>query len=278
MKTTTLLAAAATLALAAFSSTNSSAQTLKVWKNGEVLFSAETSAVDSISFHDYSTLTDLGKTFVAVDLGLPSGTRWATFNLGATAPDEYGNYYAWGETAPKEVYNWSTYFDTEDDGDTFLKYNLDEGGKTELDAEDDAASVALGGDWRMPSHEEFTELRDNCYWVWTSTYGGKSVNGYIVYKAKADADKGAVVYSDGTPSSDYSVENDFHVFLPATGYRNGSGLYYAGSFGEYRSRSLYEGGADYAYALSFYSYGVDWDYYARLSGQSVRPVLPATEN
>ena len=103
MKTTTLLAAAATLALAAFSSTNSSAQTLKVWKNGEVLFSAETSAVDSISFHDYGTLTDLGKTFVAVDLGLPSGTKWATFNLGATAPEEYGDYYAWGETAPKRA-------------------------------------------------------------------------------------------------------------------------------------------------------------------------------
>ncbi len=96
----TFLAAAATLALAALSSTNSSAQTLKVWKNGEVLFSAETSAVDSISFHDYGTsfhdlgtLTDLGKTFEAVDLGLPSGTKWATFNLGATAPEEYGNYF-----------------------------------------------------------------------------------------------------------------------------------------------------------------------------------------
>ena len=277
MKTRTFLATAATLALATFSSTNSSAQTLKVWKDGEVLFSAETSAVDSISFHDYGALTDLGKTFEAVDLGLPSGTKWATFNLGATAPEEYGNYYAWGETAPKEVYNWSTYFDTEDDGDTFLKYNLDEGGKTELDAEDDAASVALGGDWRMPSHEEFTELRDNCYWVWTSTYGGKSVNGYIVYKAKAEADKGAVVTSDGTPSSGYSVETDVHVFLPAAGYRYGSDLDYAGYYGLYWSRSLSEGYADYAYVLDFRSDYVDWNYYARLSGQSVRPVLPATE-
>ncbi len=144
---------------------------------------------------------------------------------------DIGSYYAWGETAPKNDYSWSTYFDTEDDGSTFLKYNLDEGGKTVLDPEDDAASVALGGDWRMPSRAEQDELRSNCYWVWTSTYGGKSVNGYIVYRAKAETDKGVKVTSSGTPSSNYSVETDAHVFLPAAGSRYGSDLYYAGGYG-----------------------------------------------
>ena len=209
-----------------------------------------------------------------IDLDLPSGTLWADRNVGASAPEEYGNYYAWGETDPKEVCDWSTYFDTEDGGNTFQKYNLAEGGKTVLDPEDDAASVALGGDWRMPTLAEQYELSSNCYWVWTSTYGGKSVNGYIVYKAKADADKGVQVTSYGTPSSAYSVETDAHVFLPAAGSRYGAGLYDAGSYGYYWSRSLREGSADYAYELDFGPDYMDWNCCCgRRYGLSVRPVI-----
>ena len=190
---------------------------------------------------------------------------------------DIGSYYAWGETAPKNDYSWSTYFDTKDDGKTFQKYTLDEGGKTVLDPEDDAASVALGGDWRMPSKAELDELRSKCYWVWTSTYGGKSVNGYIVYRAKAETDKGVKVTSSGTPSSNYSVETDAHVFLPAAGFRDGSGLYGAGDIGPYWSRSLGGGSASNACELFFGSDCVDWGSYSRYDGQSVRPVLPATE-
>lgn len=95
-----------------------------------------------------------------VDLGLPSGTLWATCNVGATYPAEAGNYYAWGETTTKSSYNWSTYFDALDsEGGSFKKYSL--GGKTTLDPEDDVAYVAWGSDWRMPTKTEIQELIDN---------------------------------------------------------------------------------------------------------------------
>ena len=96
-----------------------------------------------------------------VDLGLPSGLKWATCNVGATAPEEYGNYYAWGENTPKDNYDWDTYKLTTDGGTTFTKYNGTDG-KTTLDPEDDAAAVNWGGKWRMPTDDEWTELRENC--------------------------------------------------------------------------------------------------------------------
>ena len=123
------------------------------------------------------------------------------------------------------------------------------------------------------------ELTSQCYWVWTTTYNGKSVNGYIVYKAKSDTDKGVKVYSDGTPSSDYDVASDPHLFLPAAGYRYGSGLSLAGNDGYYWSRSLDPYDSDDAYYLFFYSDDV-WGggAYGRRYGFAVRPVvLPAAE-
>ena len=96
-----------------------------------------------------------------VDLGLPSGLKWATCNVGATAPEEYGNYYAWGENTPKDNYDWDTYKLTTDGGTTFTKYH-GTAGKTTLAPEDDAAAVNWGGKWRMPTDDEWTELRENC--------------------------------------------------------------------------------------------------------------------
>ena len=101
----------------------------------------------------------------AVDLGL--SVKWANINVGAESPEDYGNYYAWGETSTKETYNWSTYFDTNDGGNTFTKYN-NEGGKTVLDPEDDAAHVNWGGSWRMPTQAEWWELINCCTWTWTT--------------------------------------------------------------------------------------------------------------
>ena len=93
-----------------------------------------------------------------VDLGLPSGTIWAECNLGASSPEEYGDYYAWGETELKNKYSWNTYkFGTKDN---LTKYN-EEDGKTILDPEDDAAHVVLGGEWHMPTKEQIQELFDN---------------------------------------------------------------------------------------------------------------------
>ena len=126
----------------------------------------------------------------AIDLGLPSGLKWASFNLGATSPEEYGDYYAWGEIGPyyssqdpltwkdgkESGYCWSSYFDNPSgDGSTFEKYATDK--KTSLDPEDDAAHVMLGGNWRMPTDAEWTELREYCTWTWTTQ---NEVNGYLV--------------------------------------------------------------------------------------------------
>ena len=93
-----------------------------------------------------------------VDLGLPSGTLWATCNLGASSPEEYGDYYAWGETETKDYYDWDTYKFGEEFNLT--KYNYEDG-KTILDPEDDAAHVVLGGEWHMPTKKQIEELFEN---------------------------------------------------------------------------------------------------------------------
>ncbi|MCI5776106.1 MAG: hypothetical protein MR215_00505, partial [Bacteroidales bacterium] len=170
------------------------------------------------------------------------------------------------------------YFDTNDGGQTFGKYNNDDG-KTELETSDDVASQTWGGKWQMPTQAMIEELTSQCYWVWTTTYNGKSVNGYIVYKAKSDTDKGVKVYSDGTPSSDYDVASDPHLFLPAAGARYGSVLIDAGYNVNYWSRSLHPDNSNCAYAL-YFSSGLVWEYGAidRDYGFAVRPVvLPAAE-
>ncbi len=184
-----------------------------------------------------------------VDLGL--SVKWATCNVGATKPEEYGNYYAWGETTPKSTYKWSTYKWCNGSYDTMTKYCTDSDygtvdNKTVLDKEDDAAAVNMGGSWRMPTVEEQTELRTECTWTWTTLNG---VNGYNV-----------------------EGPNGNSIFLPAAGYRDVSGLGIAGSYGDYWSSSLNTGGSGSAYDLSFGSDGVGWDYSRRYCGQSVRGV------
>ena len=184
----------------------------------------------------------------AVDLGL--SVKWANMNVGAESPEDYGNYYAWGETATqKETYNWSTYFDTNDGGNTFTKYN-NEGGKTVLDPEDDAAHVYWGGSWRMPTKAECQELLDYCTWTWTTQNG---INGYKVTSNKAG-------YTDK------------FIFLPAAGFND---LFLVGYYGYFWSSSLYEDGSAGAWFLCFSSdyRGIPYDH-GRCSGHSVRPVLP----
>ena len=187
-----------------------------------------------------------------VDLGLPSGTKWAACNVGATSPEEYGNYYAWGETEPKTIYDWSTYKWCNGSNTTLTKYNTDSDygtvdDKTVLDPEDDAARVNWGGAWRMPTFAEWTELCENCTWTWTTKNG---VNGYEV---------------KGT--------NDNSIFLPAAGARYDDDLDFAGSYGDYWSSSLSADDPNDAWYVYFYSDDVfrsnDYRYY----GLSVRPVL-----
>ena len=94
----------------------------------------------------------------SVDLGLPSGTIWASCNLGAESPEECGNYYAWGETEPKDCYYWDNY--KFGDKDNLTKYNKEDG-KNILDPEDDAVNAVLGGKWHIPTKEQMQELLDN---------------------------------------------------------------------------------------------------------------------
>jgi hypothetical protein len=190
-----------------------------------------------------------------VDLGLPSGTLWATTNVGAENPWDYGDYFAWGETTTKSKYEWPTYKYANGALDNLTKYCNDPkygdngftDNKTELERSDDAATANWGSDWCMPTQEQLQELNDKCTWTWTSDHG---IDGYKV---------------TGT--------NGKSVFLPAAGYRHGTGLYGVGYDGYYWSTSLY---SDYSYfgrCLDFDSghvYPVDWHY--RRSGQSVRPV------
>jgi uncharacterized protein YjdB len=197
----------------------------------------------------------------AVDLGLPSGVKWASFNLGASKPEEYGDYYAWGETEPKSDYGWSTYKWCMGSNDTMTKYctNSSDGyngftdTKTVLDLEDDAAHVTLGGKWRIPTDAEWTELRENCAWTWTKDYYGTGVSGQIVTSKKT------------------GYENK-SIFLPAAGQWYESNLSSAGSSGYYWSSSL---NTDYpvdAWLVLFGSGFVRRDYFIRRYGYSVRPV------
>ena len=213
-----------------------------------------------------------------VDLGLTSGTRWATCNVGASKPQDYGNYYAWGETATKSYYDWSTYkYGSE--YDELTKYCSDSSygkdgftdTKTTLDLSDDAAYVNWGGKWRMPTEAQCEELSDECYWVWTSSYNNSNVKGYIVYKAKTSSDKGRKIYKDGTPSSSYSL-SDAHIFLPAAGYRIYGDLGNAGSYGFYWSSSLITDNPRSAWYVGFGSGDVGYSYDDRYCGQSVRAV------
>ena len=198
----------------------------------------------------------------AVDLGLPSGIKWASCNVGAEKPEDYGNYYAWGEVLPKEDYSWITYkyaYGTSLEDPKFTKYCNDASfgdngftdNKTTLEPEDDAAHVNWGGSWRMPTDAEWYELQANCTWTWTTQNG---INGYQVTSQK----------------------NSNSIFLPAAGFRVDTDLGDVGYSGEYRSSSLDEDSPYDAWYLSFNSDYVYGRYGSRYVGKSVRPVCPST--
>ena len=220
-----------------------------VWQDG-VKTTYEVANVDSITFSKVENPDPNTGNHEYVDLGL--SVKWATCNVGATKPEEYGDYFAWGETEPKSTYNWSTYKYCNGSSSTLTKYNTVSSrgtvdNKTTLDLSDDAARANWGGSWRMPTDAELTELRENCTWTWTTQNG---VYGYKVTSKK----------------------NGESIFLPAAGYRYDSSLSYAGSYGYYWSSSLY---TDYPYSawnVDFYSNNVGRSNFLRSYGFSVRPV------
>ena len=193
-----------------------------------------------------------------VDLGLPSGLKWATCNVGAASPEDYGGYYAWGEIEEKEYYHWSTYkycYLDENRNYSMTKYCLESNygivdRKIILDPEDDVAHVKWGGTWRMPTYEDFEELCEICTTKWITQNG---VKGRI-----------------------FTGPNGNSIFLPAAGY-NVDEVYLDGGIGYYWSTSLTGGRSlgdysDNACSLDLTRSNFECDSNSRYWGYSVRPV------
>ncbi|MBR2450265.1 MAG: hypothetical protein IKB40_02085 [Paludibacteraceae bacterium] len=186
-----------------------------------------------------------------VDLGL--SVKWATCNVGASEPEEYGNYYAWGEITPKSTYSWDNYKWSEYDywdgirDVIFTKYDNELDYKYFLDKEDDVASVNWGGKWRMPTRKEQQELINKCSWTWKTK---NDINGFEV--------KGP---------------NGNTIFLPAAGSMQDQ-LNKAGMAGRYSSKELDpQGPSNTSFSLEFNMAEVDYYYQFRYEGYTVRPVF-----
>ena len=191
-----------------------------------------------------------------VDLGLPSGLKWATMNVGATRETDYGYYFQWGDVEDKSSSDcsWKTYKHCSDGiYKTFTKYCADSGyslfgtvdDKITLDPEDDVARVHMGGDWRMPTEAEVQELINNTDNEWAENFNGSSVNGRK-FTSKTDESK--------------------YIFIPASGGRSGSSFYSQGSFGCVWSSSFFAALPNCAWDLYFdssliFTYGNSYRYY-----------------
>ena len=180
-----------------------------------------------------------------VDLGL--SVKWATQNVGASSPSDYGGYYAWGETRTKDNYAWSNCFDCLDStGDSWGTYKI--GGKTSISPTSghDTARANWGSTWRMPTNAEFEELLKKCAWTWTSQGGH---NGYKV-----------------------TGPNGNSIFLPAAGWRSGTNRHDVGGGGYFWSSTLNSSNSNCARSLYFSSRYQYTSYGNRRYGNSVRPV------
>lgn len=201
-----------TLVLFALATVVANAQTkhtVNVWIDGQ---KTTIENVDSLTFVEEPKMAT-----EYVDLGL--SVKWATYNLGATKEDEAGNYYSWGETATKNEYEYTMGNYKYSDGS---KYN-DEDNKLNLDPEDDAATVALGADWRTPTYDEFNELITNCDWEWCTD---KGING-MIGKSKINGNT---------------------IFLPAAGSSDEYGVDYVGKYVEFWTNER-PYGKDYPYYI-----------------------------
>jgi hypothetical protein len=190
-----------------------------------------------------------------VDLGLPSGTLWATCNVGADMPEDYGDYFAWGETNQKDFYDWNTYKYCNGDYNKLTKYcsnpNFGDNNFTDnltvLQPADDAASISWGNDWRTPTQAQWQELENNISSIWTTLNG---VNGRL-----------------------FTANNGNSIFFPAAGFHSESSFNDISKSGRYWSSSLITGSPSYAwhYGFGLYTTNVNGSG-RRYDGQSIRPV------
>ena len=235
------------VAIIAISLNISAQEQMYVWQNGTKTTFA-IAEVDSIT-HD----KNLNNVHEYVDLGLPSGLLWATCNVGASKPEEYGDYFAWGETAPKTEYSWETYKWCNGTAFTLIKYCTQSNygtvdNKTILEPSDDAAVQNWGGDWRMPTKEEVEELLEECTYERTTQ---KGVCGILIT----------------------SKTNGNSIFMPAGGYRslfsnyiNEHCVYWSSSLNTNDSRNAYN-------LFSSLEKTSLSDNYNRYYGLLIRPVM-----
>jgi hypothetical protein len=222
-------------------------QVVRIWNNG-AFKAIPISEVDSITFFTRREIPEH-----AVDLGLPSGTLWADRNVGADSPEAYGDHFSWGETSPNDFYEWKSYKWCEGSNSTITKYCTDSqygtlDNKDTLDPEDDAATVNMGSEWRMPTYDEFDELIKTCTWEWSTHNDTK---GYKI-----------------------TGPNGNSIFLPAAGYRYAryQDLYDDGAQGFYWLASIHEKLSYQASSLIFHS-GSHYLYaFNRYSGRTIRGV------
>lgn len=227
---------------------------MEVYRNNGNRIHLQVQDLDSVLFSDGGDFTGSHE---YVDLGL--SVKWATCNVGANVPYEYGEYYAWGETETKNKYDWSTYKYCMGRDSTITKYcNYSLGGyngfmdnKTNLDLDDDVAQVKWGDNWRMPTTIEQEELREQCTWRWTCLNG---INGYTVTSKK----KG---YEDRS------------IFVPAGGIYVGDKIENMGSMGFLMSSSLTSRPWS-SYVLFYDISNTKSSRHFRYYGHNVRPVCP----
>ncbi len=188
-----------------------------------------------------------------VDLGLPSGIKWASANLGAEYPTENGGYYAWGEVRTKQQYDWTTYLLCNGTSTSITKYCSKDNKRT-LESKDDAASSILGGSWRIPSTEEWTELQENC----------------AIREIRVNGIRGFKVYNKKTMN-----ENVF-IFLPYAGTMEKMELILEGYNGDYWTSNRYYDNLltidNWAYVIRPSSNWLQQTALNKCIGRSIRPV------
>lgn len=226
------------------------AQGIIVYKSDGTTERISYAAIDSIvTYADYkdegSDVNEAQETHEAVDLGL--SVKWATCNVGASSPEEYGDYFAWGETETKYDYSWESYKWCDGTQNTITKYCTDENrgnvdGRTVLALSDDVAHVRWGNNWRMPTKDEMDELINNCTFETTTQ---KGVEGYLI-----------------------TGHNGNSIFIPIAGIRVDADIYT--QYGHYWSSTLNIN--NNLGAERFQRYSGYWAYAKRCWGFPVRPV------
>ena len=246
----------------------------------------------SIGQQDYNLVEKVGEDinvfssslYKAIDLGLPSGILWADRNIGATTPEDSGLYFQWGDTQGYtaeqvgngeglKAFSWADYkFSIDGSSSNFSKYNASDS-KTVLDPEDDAAHVNMGGNWRMPTFEEYKELCLNTDIYLVPTEGeeiqgtAQEQGGSVIINWASQAEetlKGVKFYKRG--------DKQTYMFVPASGVASGGSVQYVGQCGYLWSSSLYSSGVRGAWFFGFdeRSGGVNYD--SRFNGFPIRGV------